>query len=120
MEADVQGNDAGETRFHGPGDLGVTHRLRAVGLDRTQTRRMVRSEATIISIFGAGLGVALGIFFGWAVTQALRTEGFTAFVIPWTGLIFWIVLIAVLGILFAIYPAWRASKLNVLEAISYE
>ncbi len=94
--------------------------LRAVGLDRTQTRRMVRSEATIISIFGAGLGVALGIFFGWAVTQALRTEGFTAFVIPWTGLIFWIVLIAVLGILFAIYPAWRASKLNVLEAISYE
>ncbi len=94
--------------------------LRAVGLDRKQTRRMVRSEATIISIFGAGLGVGLGIFFGWAVTQALASEGFTAFVIPVGTLVFWIVLIAVLGILFAIYPAWRASKLNVLEAISYE
>lgn len=94
--------------------------LRAVGLDRTQTRRMIRAEATIISIFGAGLGVGLGIFFGWAITYALRAEGFTAFIIPVWILAGFIVAITVLGIVFAIYPAWRASKLNVLEAISYE
>ena len=56
---------------------------------------------------------------GYTLAQMVRSDIFHR-AIPWTGLIFWIVLIAVLGILFAIYPAWRASKLNVLEAISYE
>ena len=43
---------------------------------------MIRAEATIISVFGALLGVGLGIFFGWAIVEALKSEGFTAFVIP--------------------------------------
>ncbi len=94
--------------------------LRAVGLSRLQTRRMIRSEASIIAVFGAVLGVAIGIFFGWAILQALRDEGFTAFVIPFGTVVVWIVVTAILGIIFALLPAWRASKLNVLEAIAYE
>ena len=94
--------------------------LRAVGLNRPQTRRMIRFEASIISTFGAMLGVALGIFFGWAIIQALAEQGFSTFVIPWVALVVWVLSTAVLGVLFAIWPARRAAKLNVLDAISYE
>jgi len=94
--------------------------LRAVGMTRVQTRRMIRTEASIISVFGAVLGVIVGIFFAWAVVQALAEEGFDTFVVPFGNLAIWILLIGVLGVVFALLPAWRASKLNVLEAISYE
>ena len=94
--------------------------LRAVGLDRTQTRRMIRGEATIIAILGALLGVGLGIFFGWAVVRALAAEGFTGFSVPVPSLLIWIVITAMLAVVFAILPAWRASRLDVLDAIAYE
>ena len=94
--------------------------LRAVGLSRVQTRRMIRSEASIIAVFGAILGVVIGIFFGWAILRALQDQGFTAFVVPYATVIIWILATGILGIIFALLPAWRASKLNVLEAIAYE
>jgi putative ABC transport system permease protein len=94
--------------------------LRAVGLTRRQTRSMVRWEAVIISVMGALLGVVIGIAFGWALQQALEPEGFTELGIPGGQLVFYVVFAALLGVFFAIFPARRAAKLNVLEAISYE
>jgi putative ABC transport system permease protein len=94
--------------------------LRAVGLTRRQTRSMVRWEAAIISIMGALLGVVIGIAFGWALQQALEPKGFTELGIPGGQLAFYVVFAAVLGVFFAIFPARRAAKLNVLDAISYE
>jgi len=94
--------------------------LRAVGLSRKQTRRMVRSEASIIAVFGAVLGIIIGLFFAWAIIQALGEEGFDSFVIPFGTLAFWILATGVLGVVFAIFPAWRASRLDVLEAIAHE
>jgi putative ABC transport system permease protein len=99
------------------GEIGL---LRAVGLDRPQTRRMIRSEAAIIAILGALLGVGLGILFGWAVVRALAEEGFTGFSVPVVSLLVWIAITAVLAVVFALLPAWRASRLDVLEAIGYE
>jgi putative ABC transport system permease protein len=94
--------------------------LRAVGLSRRQTRRMVRSEASIIAVFGAVLGILIGVFFAWAILLALRDDGFTAFVVPVGTLTLWILATGLLGVVFAILPAWRASRLDVLEAIAYE
>ena len=94
--------------------------LRAVGMVRRQVRRMIRWEAVIIATFGAILGIVLGILLGWAVVQALADEGLGAFAIPFGSLLFYVVLAAIAGIIAAIYPARKAARLNILEAISYE
>jgi putative ABC transport system permease protein len=94
--------------------------LRAVGLTRRQTRSMVRWEAVIVSVMGALFGVVIGIAFGWALQQALEPEGFSELGIPGGQLVIYVLFAAVLGVVFAIFPARRAAKLNVLEAISYE
>ena len=94
--------------------------LRAVGLTRRQTRSMVRWEAVIVSVMGALFGVVIGIAFGWALQQALEPEGFSELGIPGGQLAIYVIFAAVLGVFFAIFPARRAARLNVLEAISYE
>jgi putative ABC transport system permease protein len=81
---------------------------------------MVRTEAIIIALFGATLGIVVGIGFGWALQQALEPEGVTTLEIPVGQLIAYMVFAALVGVLAAIWPAYRASKLNVLEAITYE
>ena len=94
--------------------------LRAVGMSRRQLRRMVRWESVIIAVFGAMMGMLTGIALGWAVILALKDEGLGDFALPAVQLIILIVVAAIAGILAAIYPAWKASRMNILEAIAYE
>jgi putative ABC transport system permease protein len=94
--------------------------LRAVGMGRQQMRRMVRYESVIISVYGAVLGIVIGIAFGWAILQAVSREFDTRFVLPGGQLLFYFIFATLVGVVAAIWPARRASKLNVLEAITYE
>jgi putative ABC transport system permease protein len=94
--------------------------LRAVGMTRSQTRWMVRWEAVIVALFGAVMGVGIGVFLGWAVLRALRDVGLGSFAIPWGQIGFLVILSGIAGIIAAIYPSWKASRLNVLDAIGYE
>ncbi|MFV1970181.1 MAG: ABC transporter permease [Acidimicrobiia bacterium] len=94
--------------------------LRAVGMVRRQVRRMIRWEAVIIATFGAILGVGIGIVLGWAVVKALADEGFGAFSIPVGQVILALVLAAAAGVLAAIWPARKAARMNILDAISTE
>jgi len=94
--------------------------LRAVGMVQRQVRRMIRWEAVIIATFGAILGVGLGIVLGWAVVRALADEGFGAFSIPVGQVILALVLAALAGVLAAIWPARKAARMNILDAISTE
>jgi putative ABC transport system permease protein len=94
--------------------------LRAVGMSRTQVKRMIRWESVIIAVLGAILGLAIGIFFGWSLQQAIANEGVTELRIPGVQLVIYLVIAGLAGVLAAIPPARRAARLNVLEAISYE
>lgn len=94
--------------------------LRAVGMARRQMRSMVRWEAAIVAAYGAVLGLLLGLFFGLALTTALHDQGVTERVVPIALLVLLAVIIAVLGVVAAIYPARRAARLNILEAIAQQ
>lgn len=94
--------------------------LRAIGLGRAQTMRMVTVESVVISVFGALLGVAVGTGMGAAVVRALRDQGFTDLTLPWSQMGVYLGLAAVVGVIAAVMPSIRAARLNVLTAIAHE
>jgi len=94
--------------------------LRAVGMSRKQVRRMIRSEAVVIALIGAILGLAIGVAFGWAMQRALADQGVSILSLPIGQLVFMLVVAGLLGVVAAIWPAHRAAKIDVLQAISYE
>jgi putative ABC transport system permease protein len=94
--------------------------LRAVGLGRGQTMRMVTVEAVVISVFGALLGVTVGAGMGAAVVRALNGEGITDLVLPWGRMGAYLVLAGLVGVIAAVLPAIRAARLNVLGAIAHD
>ncbi len=93
--------------------------LRAVGMTRRQARQMIRHESVITALIGAALGLPLGIFLAGLVTEALSQFG-VGFSLPIGTLIIFLCVAIVAGVLAAILPARRASRLNVLEALQYE
>lgn len=94
--------------------------MRAVGMSRNQMRAMVRWESVIIAVFGTLLGLVIGIAFGWAMVQALSSEGLAVLRLPVTTLVAVVVIAAVAGVAAAVLPARRAAGLNILEAIDSE
>jgi putative ABC transport system permease protein len=93
--------------------------LRAVGMSRRQVRTMVRYEAVITALIGAILGTVLGVIFAALVSRPLADEGFSLSY-PIGTLITFLILSALAGVLAAIGPARRASRLDVLRALAYE
>ena len=92
--------------------------LRAVGMTKSQVRTTVRWESVITSLLGAVSGVVLGIVMGIVVVAALSDEGDITFRLPVNETLWIVVISFVLGVVAAVYPAWRATKVNVVEAIA--
>jgi putative ABC transport system permease protein len=93
--------------------------LRAIGMSRRQVRTMIRYEAVITALIGAILGMVLGVIFAALIAQPLKDEGFTLSY-PIGELVGVLVVAALAGVVAAIPPARRASRLNTLEALQYE
>jgi putative ABC transport system permease protein len=91
--------------------------LRAVGMTRRQTRRMIRHESVVTALIGASLGIPLGVGLALLVGEAL---GSFTIAIPWGTLIVFVIAAIIAGLLAAIFPARRAARLNILAALQYE
>jgi putative ABC transport system permease protein len=102
------------TVFERTRELGM---LRAVGMTRRQLRRMIRHESVITALIGAALGIPVGIVLAVMVGQAIE---YPAFTIPLGTLVVFVIAAIVCGLLAAIFPARRAARLNVLQALQYE
>ena len=92
--------------------------LRAVGMTRRQLRRTIRWEAAAIALYGAIVGVALGLAFGVALAAAIPDTIIDRVSVP-SGQIVGVVVVAVaFGLLAAVFPSYRAGRMNVLDAIA--
>jgi len=102
------------TVFERTRELGM---LRAVGMTRRQTRRMIRHEAVVTALLGATLGIPLGIGLAALFGHVLKGIPFS---VPWGTIVVFVLAAIVVGLLAAIFPARRASRLNILNALQYE
>ena len=102
------------TVFERTRELGM---LRAVGMSRRQVRRMIRHESVITALLGAAFGIPLGILLAALIGATIN---FGTFTIPVGTLIVFVIAAVIAGLIAAIWPARRAGRLNVLEALSYE
>lgn len=95
--------------------------LRALGLTKRQMKSMLALEALFISVTGALIGTACGIFFGAIGILALPLEGITVFItIPWMQILA-VVMIAILAALVASWlPGRRAAKVSPSVALATE
>jgi putative ABC transport system permease protein len=111
------GNTLALSIFERIRELGV---MRAVGMTRRQLRSTIRWESVIIALQGTILGLAVGVFVGWALVLAQKNQGLTVFSVPFRTLLIVVVLAGLAGVAAAILPSRRAAKLNVLRAIVTE
>jgi putative ABC transport system permease protein len=95
--------------------------LRAIGLTRRQSRRMIRRESVLIALLGALLGVVAGVLVGVALQQSTKESvGIDKLAVPYSSIVVFFVLAAVVGVISALAPARRASRMDVLQAIATE
>lgn len=91
--------------------------LRAVGTRRSQVRIMIILESVQMALFGALLGVVLGLGLGWAFLTVLAEKGLEVIAVPWPLVRTMLGGSVVVGILAALWPAQRAAATPPLDAI---
>lgn len=94
--------------------------MRALGLSRAAIARMITVESVVISLFGALSGIAAGTGLGAAVVRGWRPDGLTQLSFPWALMAGYLVAALLVGVVAAVVPAIRASRVNLLQAIAHE
>jgi putative ABC transport system permease protein len=94
--------------------------LRAVGLGRLQLAGTVTIESVLTAVFGTVLGLVVGVALASTLPTVFADEGLSTLVVPWGTLAGMLVLAVVVGVFAAVWPATRAARLKVLDAVAYE
>ena len=110
-------NTLGLSIYERTRELGL---MRAVGMSRRQLKSSIRWEAVIIALLGTALGLVLGIVFSFSLVTVLESQGFNTFRLPIGQLLILSIVAAGLAVLMAAWPARRAARLDVLQAIATE
>jgi putative ABC transport system permease protein len=92
--------------------------LRAIGMQRKQVRRTIYVESALIAMFGAVLGLAIGLTYGVLFTRLLASQGLKTLSVPWGQAVLFFVVAGVVGVLAALWPGIRAARIPPLAAIT--
>ena len=92
--------------------------VRAIGMTRSQVRSSVRWESIVTALLGAAMGVSLGIALGWIVVQALKDEGLNTFSLSPVAVVGFTLMAIVFAVVAAWWPARKAAKADILQAIA--
>ena len=92
--------------------------MRAVGLGRLQLAGIITIESVLTAVFGTTVGIAVGVAITAVMPAVFADSGMSTLAIPWTQLAAMLALAAVVGVLAAVWPASRAARLPVLDAVS--
>ncbi|HJW72573.1 MAG TPA: ABC transporter permease [Geothrix sp.] len=88
----------------------------AIGASGREIFKGFMTEALLLTVLGSVVGLFMGVLFSWVITRSL---GIPLYMTPASFL--WAYSTAVaFGFLFALYPAWKASRLSPMEALRYE
>jgi putative ABC transport system permease protein len=101
-------------------EIGV---LRSIGMLRSQVSGVVVIESMLLGVIGGTLGAGAGIIIGWMSLEGFLRGDYGAsmqYHIHWISLCWAIVLSTLLAAMAGVYPAQRAAKTNIVEALSYE
>jgi putative ABC transport system permease protein len=90
--------------------------IKAIGGKQKSVRRQFLYEAITISVMGAVFGIILGVIVGNLFSLVLNT----GFVLPVNWLFYGIGICFITGLLAGLYPAYKAGRLNPIEALRYE
>ena len=94
--------------------------MRAVGTSKSQVRGFIRFESVILSVLGTAVGMCFGLGSGYLLIKSLKSIGFTSFSINPVSMIVIVFLSALIGVIAGAWPAWRATKVDMLKAVTTE
>ncbi len=94
--------------------------MRAIGTSKAQVRGFVRFESVIVAVMGTAVGIVVGIVASYLLIKSLKDEGFDSFAVDPTRLLVIVALSAIIGVIAGAWPAWRATKVDVLKAVTVE
>ena len=98
-------------------EIGV---LRALGWRRRQVVGMILREALALGIVGGVFGILLGFGLGWSFTRIPTVGGMISPQYDAQLLLLALSVAVVTGVLGGLYPAWRATRMQPIEALRYE
>ena len=97
--------------------------LRSIGMQRSQVSRVVVVESMLLGIVGGALGAGAGVIIGWMSLEGFLKGDYGAsmqYHVDYSSILWAVALSTLLAALAGVYPARRAAKINIVEALSYE
>jgi putative ABC transport system permease protein len=94
--------------------------LRAIGMQPRQVTRMIRTEALVVGLLGATLGVLAGLAAAWLAVRTLSSFPGAGLAVSASGLLGTVLVAVVASVLAARMTARHATRINVLRAIATE